>query len=421
MLPVIGMIIATGAVLWYRGAKTPSITIPPPAPMPHPNAYDDFARAYSQFHDLKVSDYSSTSPKDLLPDLSNGIKGVTQARANHVAAENRTAITTLEHGLSEGYCAPDVTTFAQTLPYLAHDRAMARALSFDGRVAAHKGDWQRVIRNSMDSVELGTKIEHRGGVIAKLVGIASSSIGRVNAWAAVSHLNSKEATVEALRLERITDARTPFSQTLQTEEDQNTVCLLQEFKQQRPLEDMSGDDVFKYNFEEPVYFTFHPKGNSLQMYRQYMDTWVSTAKLPYPAAQKVVSPTVPDDMICNILCSVYNTVLFKDTADVANNRLLSTTLALRAYSLDHQGAYPATLSALTGRYLKHIPMDPFESGVIPLIYRRTSHGYLLYSIGPDGRDDGGKPFVHTLTDGTTTRRWCMPDDTGDIVAGINNG
>jgi len=208
---------------------------------------------------------------------------------------------------------------------------------------------------------------------------------------------------------------------LQTEEDQTTICLVQEFKQPHPLADITDSSAFNNSVFDSVYFTFHPKANSVALYRRYMDTQVSTAKLPYPTAQKVGDPKVPNDMICNILCPVYKTVLFKDASDLVFDRLLSTTLALRAYSLDHQEAYPVTLSALTPRYLKHIPMDPFENGVIPLIYHRTNRGYVLYSIGPDGKDDGGKPFVHTSTDGTTTRRWCMPDDTGDIVAGINNG
>lgn len=184
---------------------------------------------------------------------------------------------------------------------------------------------------------------------------------------------------------------------------------------------MTGENGLKSNFAESVYFTFHLKANSLRMYRRFMDTEVSRAKQPYPIAQKAGDPKVPDDMICEILCSVYSTVLFKDTVDLANDRLLSTALALRAYSLDHGGAYPATLGDLTPHYLRHVAIDPLGNGVSPLIYRRTQKTYLLYSIGPDGKDDGGRPFVHRLSDGTTTQRWCMPDDTGDIVAGINKG
>jgi len=41
-------------------------------------------------------------------------------------------------------------------------------------------------------------------------------------------------------------------------------------------------------------------------------------------------------------------------------------------------------------YLKSIPNDPFVEKK-PLIYKKTAKGYLLYSVGPDGVDDGGKP------------------------------
>ena len=65
-------------------------------------------------------------------------------------------------------------------------------------------------------------------------------------------------------------------------------------------------------------------------------------------------------------------------------------LALRAYRLEH-GAYPATLAALTPAYLKQIPNDPFAASG-PLHYKRQGSKYVLYSIGPDGKDDGGKPI-----------------------------
>jgi hypothetical protein len=35
-----------------------------------------------------------------------------------------------------------------------------------------------------------------------------------------------------------------------------------------------------------------------------------------------------------------------------------------------------------------MPIDPFSGR--PLIYRPDGEGYQLYSIGPDGKDDGGQ-------------------------------
>ena len=61
--------------------------------------------------------------------------------------------------------------------------------------------------------------------------------------------------------------------------------------------------------------------------------------------------------------------------------------ALAAYRADH-GAYPDKLGDLVPDYVEKLPTDLF--GGSKLHYRRESTGYLLYSVGPNGKDDGGK-------------------------------
>jgi hypothetical protein len=60
--------------------------------------------------------------------------------------------------------------------------------------------------------------------------------------------------------------------------------------------------------------------------------------------------------------------------------------ALAAYRADHR-RYPGKLDDLRLKYLLNVPDDRFSGE--PLVYRRTDAGYLLYSVGIDGRDDGG--------------------------------
>ncbi|MBN4052617.1 type II secretion system protein GspG, partial [bacterium AH-315-K20] len=75
----------------------------------------------------------------------------------------------------------------------------------------------------------------------------------------------------------------------------------------------------------------------------------------------------------------------------AHRRGTSTMLALEHHFLDH-GTYPDSLSSLVPEYLDALPADPWTGE--PLLYRTTPGegiGYLLYSVGPDATDDGGKP------------------------------
>ncbi len=68
--------------------------------------------------------------------------------------------------------------------------------------------------------------------------------------------------------------------------------------------------------------------------------------------------------------------------------LSATVIALNRYRVD-QGRYPEQLSLLAPRYLPETPIDLFAGE--PFRYRLDeTGGYLLYSVGDDGRDDGGQ-------------------------------
>lgn len=87
--------------------------------------------------------------------------------------------------------------------------------------------------------------------------------------------------------------------------------------------------------------------------------------------------------------------------DVANMRLDMTkiALALAVYHREHD-AYPASLDALTPGLLETIPPDPFSGK--PLVYERRGDGYLLYSVGEDGIDNGGSNADGTVVTGEWT-------------------
>lgn len=75
-----------------------------------------------------------------------------------------------------------------------------------------------------------------------------------------------------------------------------------------------------------------------------------------------------------------------DRAEQTQSNLF-VAFALAAYYRDH-GKYPTVLDALAPKYLTKIPNDLFSGKA--LIYRPNETGYLLYSVGPNGKDDGGR-------------------------------
>jgi hypothetical protein len=67
--------------------------------------------------------------------------------------------------------------------------------------------------------------------------------------------------------------------------------------------------------------------------------------------------------------------------------LLKADLAIRCYREQHS-KWPESLEALVPDHLSTVPLDPHSQQ--PLVYRVEGDAFLLYSVGWDGQDDGGK-------------------------------
>ncbi|MDR0522218.1 MAG: type II secretion system protein GspG [Planctomycetaceae bacterium] len=81
--------------------------------------------------------------------------------------------------------------------------------------------------------------------------------------------------------------------------------------------------------------------------------------------------------------------------------LLRLALQLELYKADNV-KYPETLAALVPKYMEDVPLDPF-TGRQTLQYKPEHDGYILYSFGQNGKDDGGEPMTKNAK------------NTGDIV------
>ena len=76
-----------------------------------------------------------------------------------------------------------------------------------------------------------------------------------------------------------------------------------------------------------------------------------------------------------------------DPTTLVRDRCARVAVAIERFRRDHAGALPEALSALTPAYIDELPEDPLSGA--PLRFSRQADAYLVYSIGPNGRDDRG--------------------------------
>ena len=129
--------------------------------------------------------------------------------------------------------------------------------------------------------------------------------------------------------------------------------------------------------------------------RKETEQAVRRASLPRDLTPKQIAQHFVD-LVLGPDWEVGEYMLKPDIEEQARMSLLDLALALAAYHHDH-ASYPKTLGELAPKYIADIPCDPATDRA--LRYRRWIGGYRLYSVGPNGKDDGGRNF-HEEVDAT---------------------
>jgi hypothetical protein len=101
----------------------------------------------------------------------------------------------------------------------------------------------------------------------------------------------------------------------------------------------------------------------------------------------------------NWISSSVRKTMQMETAD----RVVVTAIALKRFQVQH-GKWPATLTELVPEFFSSVPIDPYAG--TPLHYHPKADGtYLLYSVGDNGKDDGGDPTNSTSGGSNPNYSW----------------
>jgi hypothetical protein len=93
------------------------------------------------------------------------------------------------------------------------------------------------------------------------------------------------------------------------------------------------------------------------------------------------------NVLLSLLLPAFNAVYNAENRTETRQTLLRVAIALHEYRAEH-GKFPAALDDLKGKQLATVPVDGFTAS--PFVYKPSQNGYLLYSLGQNGRDDGGR-------------------------------
>ncbi|HEY3285354.1 MAG TPA: hypothetical protein VGN26_24030 [Armatimonadota bacterium] len=277
-------------------------------------------------------------------------------------------------------------------------RLLARLVALEGRAYEDRKNLPQAAGSYVDAIELGQHLERgSGGIVQMLVGGACQSIGRAGIPRVLPRLGEKAARAAAERILRLETARPSFGWTLRME----TLCGLPVPPKERgtlgAAITVAAYRLLLQGMEEAVAAPFARRPAHL-----LGETEKEGAVPSFQSLRNIEGPVV-------------EAAWFYHANSRAQNGMAAVSLALRAYQLAH-GAYPASLNALVPAYLPSAPDDPFAAQPQSLRYRKQGNGYLLYSVGPDAKDDGGRPVRKPKPGGGSLIVW-FRTATGDLLPG----
>ena len=134
---------------------------------------------------------------------------------------------------------------------------------------------------------------------------------------------------------------------------------------------------------------------AIAAYLRYGTALVEIAKQPTEVQEEKLQVLVPPDLRLPALLEGLGMRRGDSMAKTARSfnrclaevRCATAALAAERYRVTEK-RWPANLDALVPKYLDAVPNDPFDGR--PLRIHRLPDGVVIYSVGPDRVDDGGK-------------------------------
>jgi hypothetical protein len=152
------------------------------------------------------------------------------------------------------------------------------------------------------------------------------------------------------------------------------------------------------DFVTGTFFGLFFLSEDLNAYRRVMDQFRAAAAMPYfqgreaaSAAEKSLLPPRRTPLT-SIIAPAISTALRSSATAQAAHAAAVVAVAMTRFRID-RGSYPSKLEELVPTYLEEIPADPFDGKPLRLISKDGQ--WIVYSIGPDGKDDGGAPYDFT--------------------------
>jgi hypothetical protein len=387
-VPILLIFLLGGAAMQAKINDAPGVVFPTPVPTPNPNGLDLYLEAANAITPANPAVDAVNDPKNLLQtDPQLAAQQFSLARKKAWLGANAAGFALFEEALAAESRHRDtrgqIGGFIRYSPF----RQLARDKVVEVHALTLQKKWPEAVDSSLDIIEMGSDIGRGAPMMGKLVGSAIISLGRApltDNQFLPEKLDAASARAAATRLEAILKNRPTYKAALE-EERWVTLSNFLTVSKDPKWRDASSYER-KASWRDQVATHVISKQTIVAQINRSFDLRLADFALPWK------SPDTPQP-ITNPIVRMFQASNFprsQEATELVPSQILLLRFALRAYRLEN-GAFPAKLDDLAPKYLQQIPKDIFADRA-PFRYRVKNGDYELWSIGPDGKDDGGVPL-----------------------------
>ncbi len=334
---------------------------------------------------------------------------VVWSEVNSAARMYRQVIPLVQEALSRPKCQFPVkweTGPSATFAHLSHLRNLTRILSALAVIDAHDGKLDEAYQKLSLAFRVAKAAKDEPIVISTLVTISCTQTANGALQAVVKYGPPSSSALQELEgLLRDTDYRPQWVNAMKGERVSGLLIfnyLLQHgasgyYDLMHPFDKDEEPSALKLKLLHIVSPVWRPMIYAdAGHYLKYMAATVASSGEPYRIAIKS-GRKLEDSLhtlpryayITRTLSPVYT--MGSSRVDEARAQTALTQILLAAQQFkSNKYTYPETIVQLRSASSIDIPMDPFSGK--DFVYRRTSKGFVAYSIGADLKDDDGRPL-----------------------------
>jgi hypothetical protein len=275
------------------------------------------------------------------------------------------------------------------LPELNSTRNAANLLNLHAREEVARGHVASAIDDAIAIKRMSRQLGQRPLVISGLVGIGIDALGDATLEIALPAVTNP-AELSDLHLEELPSAGRMFQQCLRGEERWGLTLY----------GNMPPSMETPVNRDLPLQVGLSPRGLQGAFVRVFYLNSDAYVRLLENAQNLVVQPYFKardgwshlngpgsgNDLLASMVFPAISRMFETCAIAEANDACAQTAVAMTRYRLVH-GTLPLRLNDLVPAYLDTVPIDPFDGKPLRLIVK--SDRSIIYSIGPNGLDNGG--------------------------------